>query len=107
MENVVEEILQTEKNAEEILTEAGKKALELQSQADREIQEALTRAKLEAADLVRKRIGEAADKAALTRRGALEKAERESLAMTARNNDKLDSLVQEILQLISKPLYTS
>ena len=107
MEKVVEEILLVEKEAEAIIGEARKKAMEIQARADAEVQEALTNAKLEALTIVKNRAKEASETAALFREKALKEAEENKRLIMNRNADKIDKVVDSIVDIVTRPLYTS
>jgi vacuolar-type H+-ATPase subunit H len=103
MQEIVEQVLKTEEEAEKILQEARRKAAELKTRGENEVSLKIKQARQEAQQKVQEAVLAAQQQAEESRRQTLEEAEAESRHLLAEGTDKLASLVEEVAAFVVKP----
>lgn len=103
MQEIVEQVLKTEEQAEKILQEARKQAAELKTRLESEISQSIKKARAGAQRRVQESILAAQQQAEESRRKALKEAEAESVHFMESGKDKLDSLIEEVAVFVTKP----
>jgi vacuolar-type H+-ATPase subunit H len=101
MQEIVEQVLKTEAQAEKILQDARRQAAELKTQLENEIAQSIKQARLESQKQVQEQVRKAQEQAAENRTRALRTAEEESRHLL--EDVKVDSLVEEVTLFVIKP----
>lgn len=100
MNDIVNEILSTEKRVEEILQKARADASEVKLRAEREVSEKVAGARQAAREIIQKAVRDAEREARKYRDDKLKEAERKSIEIINRNRKNIEELIDEIVQLI-------
>jgi vacuolar-type H+-ATPase subunit H len=103
MQQIVDQVLKAEEEAESILNAARAKAQELRSQAERELTEELNSARQEAQRLLQQGVAQAKQEAQKTRESALARTEEQNRDFFSKNSAKIDLAVERIMALLSTP----
>ncbi|MBN1797452.1 MAG: hypothetical protein JW822_02675 [Spirochaetales bacterium] len=103
MQNVVDEVLKAEAEAEKIVAQAKDKAQTIKQQAESEINKHITQAREQAKELFQERIAEAKKKALQEYKRALAAAEAQSAKFWEQNQDKVNLVVEKIVDFVVTP----
>jgi len=101
MQEIVEQVLKTEAQAEKILQDARRQAAELKTRLESEIAQSIKQARLKSQKYVQEQVQKAQEQAAENRIRALQTTEEESRHLL--EDVKLDSLVEEVALFVIKP----
>ena len=105
MDQVIDEILKTEKKSEKIIEEARKKEAELLQSVEDENNRIITMAQKDAQALIQKSVILAKEQAERECQDALGKAKSENEEFLRQNEKQLDSTIHEIIRFIVTPEY--
>jgi vacuolar-type H+-ATPase subunit H len=100
MRDLVQEILEAEKRAEELLQHAREKAAGIKTQADAEVKAKIAEARAKAQGLVGRSVRQIRLEAEEIRKKRIEEAEVKSRALASRSDVSLDDLADEVAQMI-------
>lgn len=104
MFEIVDEIVQAERQAEQIVSEARKEADEIRSSFDAEERDALAKAREEAAEILRQRVDTAREEADERLQNALSSEKSAEQYMEA-HADRVREAVERVTELLTTPEY--
>ena len=99
MKQIIEEVFEAEKKANEIIKRAREKASQIRQAAEKDNSEKIAQAKQEAKEIIRKSVENANNEAEITRQEKLKQAENEKEAILG-NEIVLNNLVDNICNII-------
>ena len=99
MKQIIEEVFEAEKKANEIIKRAREKASQIRQAAEKDNSEKIAQAKQEAKEIIRKSVENANNEAEITRQEKLKQAENEKEAILG-NEKVLNDLVDNICNII-------
>ena len=101
MKQIIEEVFEAEKKANEIIKKARGKAAEIKQAAEKDNSEKIAQAKLEAKDIIRNSVENAQKEAEIIRQEKLKQADNEKEAILG-SEKVLSDLVDNICEIIIK-----
>ncbi len=99
MKQIIEEVFEAEKKANEIIHKAREKASQIRQAVEKDNSEKIAQAKLRAKDIIRDAVEKAQKEAEFVRQEKLKQAEKEKEAIIG-NKKVLDDLVDNICDII-------
>jgi vacuolar-type H+-ATPase subunit H len=99
MKQIIEEVFNAEKKADEILKKAREKASEIRQSAEKDNLEKMAQAKLKAKELIQKTVDNARTEAQLFRQEKLKQSENEKESVI-NNEEIIKSLIDKISDII-------
>jgi vacuolar-type H+-ATPase subunit H len=100
MKQIIEEVLQAEEKVDVILRQARERASEIKRSAEKEISDKMNDAKQKAREIIQTTVEEAKKDAERIREEKLERAKGEKDTLLSENKDTIDSLVDDICNII-------
>lgn len=105
MEEIIERIVQAEKNAEKLLEDARTSESALRARVEQESAGKLEKARLEGKRRYEQKVADAREKGKRGFDEAIQDAERRSREFQARNGDRLESIAEKVVELVVTPEY--
>ena len=99
MKQIIEEVFEAEKKANEIIKKAREKASQIKQNAEKENLEKITQAKQDAKEIIRNAIENAQKEAEIIRNEKIKKAENDKESILG-NENVLNNLVENICNII-------
>ena len=100
MRDIVQEILQAEKEAEELLQQSREEAANIRAQAERESNRKIAEARARAKEIVQQTVQHTRREAEEIRKSTIEEAERKSRALVSRSGLHLDDLADQVARMV-------
>ena len=105
MQEMMDEIIKAEAEAEKIVKQAGEQAHQLRDSVEKEISEALKKAKEDAQNLIHEKTEQTRRETEKEYKEAVHKAEKENREFLNRHAENVHHIIQAIVKLIITPEY--
>jgi vacuolar-type H+-ATPase subunit H len=106
MQEIVDEVLQAEQMAEQIVKSARQKSMEMKTASENELSERVKKAREDAQKFIQEAVIEAKEKAREDYENAVKKDEEKNLDFYKKNEEKVKLIIDEIIHLIITPEYS-
>ncbi len=103
MQNIVDQVLETEKKAESILQQARAREAEIRGEAEARASDLLVQARAEAQKILLEETDRARRESEQAYRQAIQQAEAEEADFIPRNRERIERAVDRILRLLLTP----
>lgn len=105
MRDIVEQVLETEKRAEQIIQQARARETEIRNTAETESGRIVQQARADAQRLLLEEASRARQEADLEYRQAVQQVESANAGFLERNRSKIESAVERVIALLAAPEY--
>ena len=105
MQEIVDDVLKAEEQAEAVIQQAREKAQHLQNSVENTLSDKLKKAREDAQNRIRETVELSKARADKKYREVLEKAEEDNKEFLKENSDKVNRIIDDIVKLIITPEY--